>query len=118
MFIKIGVLRNFPIFRGKYLCWSLFLIKLQAFRLAILFKRDSNTCVFLLILLNVLQRLFLPLIATSVLWTIKILSFNRALENLRALDDFNFANFLSDRVMGCSTMLYFLKVLLINSFSI
>ena len=28
MFFKIGVLRNFAIFIGKYLCWSLFLIKL------------------------------------------------------------------------------------------
>ena len=25
-----GVLKNFVIFRGKHLCWSLFLIKLQA----------------------------------------------------------------------------------------
>ena len=29
---KIGVLKNFAIFTGKHLCWSLFLIKLQAFR--------------------------------------------------------------------------------------
>ena len=29
MFFKIDVLKNFAIFRGKYLCWSLFLIKLQ-----------------------------------------------------------------------------------------
>ena len=28
MFCKIGVLKNFVIFRGKYLCWCLFLIKL------------------------------------------------------------------------------------------
>ena len=28
MFFKIGVLKNFVIFTGKYLCWSLFLIKL------------------------------------------------------------------------------------------
>ena len=30
MFFKIGVLQNFGIFRGK-LCWSLILIKLQAY---------------------------------------------------------------------------------------
>ena len=30
MFFKIGVLKNFAIFRGRHLCWSLFLIKLQA----------------------------------------------------------------------------------------
>ena len=28
MFFKIGVLKNFVIFKGKHLCWSLFLIKL------------------------------------------------------------------------------------------
>ena len=32
MFFKIGVLKNFIRFTGKHLCWSLFLIKLQAFR--------------------------------------------------------------------------------------
>ena len=32
MFFKIGALRNFAIFIGKHLCWSLFLIKLQAWR--------------------------------------------------------------------------------------
>ena len=43
MFFKIGVLRNFAMFTGKHLCWSLFLIKLQAWRPASLFERDSNT---------------------------------------------------------------------------
>ena len=32
MFFKIGVLKNFAAFTGKHLCWSLFLIKLLAFR--------------------------------------------------------------------------------------
>ena len=32
-----------------------------------------------------------------------MLNFNRALENLRTMDDFNFTNFLSDREIGCST---------------
>ena len=31
MFFKIGALKNFAIFTGKCLCWSLFLIKLQAY---------------------------------------------------------------------------------------
>ena len=44
-----------------------------------------------------------PLVTASVFWTITILKFNRALENLRAMDDFNFPNFLSDKVMGSST---------------
>ena len=50
MFFNIVLLKNFAIFTGKQLCWSLFLIKLQAFRLATLLKRDSNTGVFLCIL--------------------------------------------------------------------
>ena len=32
MFFKIGVTKNFAMFTGKHLCWSLFLIKMQAFR--------------------------------------------------------------------------------------
>ena len=35
------------VFTGKYLCQSLFLIKLQAFRLATFLKRVSDTGVFL-----------------------------------------------------------------------
>ena len=30
IFFKIGALKKFAIFTGKHLCWSLFLIKLQA----------------------------------------------------------------------------------------
>ena len=30
MYFKIGVFKNFDIFTGKHLCWSVFLIKLQA----------------------------------------------------------------------------------------
>ena len=41
MFLKIGVFKNFTIFTGKQLCWSLFLIKLLGFRPATSFKRDS-----------------------------------------------------------------------------
>ena len=43
MFFKISVLKNIVIFTKKYLCWSLFLIKLQAWRSATLLKRDSKT---------------------------------------------------------------------------
>ena len=31
MFFKIGVVKNFAMFTRKHLCWSLFLIKMQAF---------------------------------------------------------------------------------------
>ena len=51
--VKKGVLKNFSNFTWKDPCWSLFLTKLQAFTLATLLMRDSNTGVFLWILLNV-----------------------------------------------------------------
>ena len=44
MFFKTGVLKMFAISTGKHLCWSLFLIKLQA---STLLKRCSNLDVFL-----------------------------------------------------------------------
>ena len=59
MFFKIGILNNFTIFTGKHLYWSLFLLKLQALRPTTLFKRDSNTGVFLWILRNFVEWLFL-----------------------------------------------------------
>ena len=43
MFFKTGFLKISINFTGKHLCWSLFLIKLQAFRTAPLLKRVSNT---------------------------------------------------------------------------
>ena len=45
--LKKAFLNIFGNFTGKYLCWSLFLIKLQFLRAAILLKRDSNRVVFL-----------------------------------------------------------------------
>ena len=49
---EADVLKNFAIFTGKHLCWSLFLTKLQAFRLATLLKRESKAGVFLKMLRN------------------------------------------------------------------
>ena len=49
-FIKKAALKNFAIFTGKQLCWSLFLMKLQAFRPASLLKKGSNTGPFVCIL--------------------------------------------------------------------
>ena len=46
MFSKIGILKNFANFKGKHLCWSFFLIKLQALRPATSLKTDSNTRIF------------------------------------------------------------------------
>ena len=39
MFFKVGVPKSFAIFAGKSLCWNLFLIKLQVWRLAIFMKK-------------------------------------------------------------------------------
>ena len=47
IFYKNAVLKIFAIFIGKRLCWSIFLIKFQTFRPAILLKRDSNKSGFL-----------------------------------------------------------------------
>ena len=43
VFCKKGFLKNFAIFTGKHLCWSLFVTIVQTFRPATLLKRDSNT---------------------------------------------------------------------------
>ena len=52
MFLKINVLRNLPIFTGKNLRWSPFLINLKGLRPATLFKREFNTGIFLWTLRN------------------------------------------------------------------
>ena len=58
MFLKIGVLKNFANYTGKHLHWSLFLIKLLAWRPVTLLKKDSNTGVFLWNLRNLWEHLF------------------------------------------------------------
>ena len=66
-----------------------------------------------------IERLWLT--ASVFLFFCSMLSFNRALENLRTMDDFSFTNFLTDREMGCSRKAvsnnYFQKVLLITFIS-
>ena len=47
IFFRTGVLKIFANFTRKRLCWSLFLIKLPAWRPVTLLKRDSNIGVFL-----------------------------------------------------------------------
>ena len=49
---KKPVLKNFAILTGKHLYWNLFLKKLQTFKPATLWKKDSNTGTFLRILQN------------------------------------------------------------------
>ena len=50
--IKKTALKNFEIFTEKHLSWSLFLIKMQAFRPSTLLNRDCNAGIFLIILKN------------------------------------------------------------------
>ena len=54
-----GTVLNFVKFIGKHLCWSLFLIKLQAVRPATSLKRNSSTGVFLWLLKNFQEHIFL-----------------------------------------------------------
>ena len=42
---KKGALKNFANFTGNHLCWSLFIIKLQAWGPATFFKREFDTSV-------------------------------------------------------------------------
>ena len=59
MSFKIDAFKNFTIFTGKHLCWSVFVIKLPDCKPVNLLKRDFNTSVFLLILLYFSEQLFL-----------------------------------------------------------
>ena len=59
MFFRIGVFKTFAIFTGKHLCWSLFWIKLHAFRPATLLKTDSNAGAFLWIRRNFQEQFIL-----------------------------------------------------------
>ena len=43
--VKNGALKNFANFTGNHLCWSLFIIKLQAWGPATFFKREFDTSV-------------------------------------------------------------------------
>ena len=58
IFFKIDVLKNYTIFTEKHLCWCLFKIKVQPSRYSTLFKRNSNTAVFLQIQRNSSEQLF------------------------------------------------------------
>ena len=75
MFFKIGALKIFAIYTRKHLCWSLFLIKLHAWRLATLLKRDSKTGVFLWILQNFKEHIFWRTFANSCSFFILKISF-------------------------------------------
>ena len=70
VFYIINAFKNYVIFIGKHLCWSLFLIliKLQASRPATLLKRDSSPDVFLLILRIFEEHLFWRTSTNSCFW--------------------------------------------------
>ena len=58
MLFKIGALKNFAIFAGKHPCWSLFKMKLQAWKLATLLKRESNPVFFFVNIVKSLRTAF------------------------------------------------------------
>ena len=66
--LQNDVLKTFAIFTRKHLCQGLFLIKLQAFKPVNLLKRDSNTSVFLQLLRNFLEHLFLQNTSGGCFW--------------------------------------------------
>ena len=59
MFFKTAALKNFAIFTGKNLSWSLFLIKFQDKSLHFYLIRDSNTGVFSVNIAKFLRTAFL-----------------------------------------------------------
>ena len=83
-FIKKAVLKNFTIFTWKRLCWSLFLMKLQAFRSAILLERDSNTGVLLSLLRKFKNTYFEEHLQTSasVYWNDLLIYLNCVIKNM------------------------------------
>ena len=46
VFCEKSALENLANFTRKYLCWSLFLINLQAWKPEAFLSRDANTCIF------------------------------------------------------------------------
>ena len=58
-FFKIDALKNFAIFTGKHLCWSLFLIKLQAFSRGTLSKNRLQHRHFHVNIAKIFKKLFL-----------------------------------------------------------
>ena len=68
MFWKIDILKNFEIFAGKHLSWSLFMIKLQARKFKTLWKRDFNTGVFLWFPVNIAKFLRTAFLKDNLRW--------------------------------------------------
>ena len=68
MFWKIDILKNFAIFAGKHLSWSLFMIKLQARKFKTLWKRDFNTGVFLWFTVNIAKFLRTAFLKDNLRW--------------------------------------------------
>ena len=82
MFFNIVVLKNFAIFSGKHLRWSLFLIKLQAWTLSFINKRLQHRC-FLRILQYFYKQLLLQNISSSCFWIASVMEFPRSEYNLK-----------------------------------
>ena len=101
MFFKVDVFKNFAIFTGKHLCWSLFLIKLQAFRcfpvniakfLRVAFLQNICFCrcsvlhyIFIKTLLNILQLYIAFFVLTPKITLIRFRSLCHSLSSVVAL---------------------------------
>ena len=72
---KKAVFENSAIITGKHRCWSLFLIKLQAWRSVTLLKRDSNTGEYCKIFKNTYFKEYLQ-VAASVKWWMFLLTYS------------------------------------------
>ena len=73
--MKKGVLKNFTKFTGKHLCQSLFFNKVAGLRPATLLKRDSGADVFLWILGNFIEHLWMTAYVYSK-WVINLENFS------------------------------------------
>ena len=96
-------LKRFATFTGKHLCRSLFLITLQVFSHATVFKKSPQHGCFPVNIAKCLRTASFEHLRWLLLYFGQLLNYNHALENLRTMNDFSFNNFFSDRVMGGST---------------
>ena len=104
MLCEKGALKNFANFTGKHLCWGLFLMELQTWRLATLSKRDTNIGVVLGDLRNVERRLFWRRSANDCFWK----GFKIFIFYLHAFTDTWFHMLTTDCIIVRFSYIYFL----------
>ena len=113
VFYKKAVLKNFSILTGKYLCSSLFLIKLRPFRSVTFLKRDfffCEYCQFLkkLIIKKISERLLLNNVKRNYS-SMKILKQVLHVSQHSRENTFTRVSFLINIVVGCNVSLSLFK---------